>query len=323
MILRHALVALALCSAACGLLRGNDNDADAPDAGRPAVDGGAAGNDAGPKSPPREPVLDVAYDEGAPADPQRALDLYPPASGTGAPVVVWVHGGAWTTGDKRNQLSDKVALFNGEGYLFVSVNYRLSPTPTASPAAGRVMHPVHAQDVARAVAWVKAHAAEYGGDGSRLALLGHSAGAHLVSLVATSPGFGGAHGLGPSAVRCTASLDTEGYDIPAVMADASGTQRALYENAFGTDPATWTAASPITHAKPGAAIGEFLIARRGNVGRRAAANAFRDALTGAGVAVQVVDVSGYDHEGVNDAVGKPGESVLTPALRDFFGNCLP
>lgn len=108
----------------------------------------------------------------------------------------------------------------------------------------------------------------------------------------------------------------------ASWADSS-TQSAVYVNAFGTDMATWTAASPLTHVTPGAGIGSFLIARRGNAARQAAANAFRDALTGAGVAVRVEDVSVYDHEGVNDAVGRPGETVLTPALRAFFAACLP
>ena len=297
---------------ACGLRRGNG--ADSPDAGSNAVDGGQ------PQA--RTPVLDVPYDDSAPGDALRKLDIYPPPSGSSAPVVVWVHGGAWMTGDKQNQLADKVAWANGQGLLFVSVNYRLSPAPTAPPAPGRVMHPVHAQDVARAISWVKAHAAEYGGDGTRVGLLGHSAGAHLVSLVATSSEFLGAHGLGPSSIRCTGSLDTEGYDVPAVMADATGTQRALYVNAFGTDEATWTAASPTFQVKQGAGIGDFLVARRGSAARVAAANAFRDALDQAGVPVQVVDVSAYTHEGVNDAVGQSGETVLTPALSAFFAACL-
>jgi acetyl esterase/lipase len=250
------------------------------------------------------------------------LDLYPQPYGERAPVVVWVHGGGWMLGDKANQLADKVTHFASEGVLFVSVNYRLSPQASDNPAPDRVMHPVHAQDVARALAWVKAHAAEYGGDPDRVALIGHSAGGHLVSLVATAPEFLGAHGWGPSAVRCTAALDTEGYDIPGAMAGAGALQRKLYENAFGTDPATWTAASPITHVKAGAGIGPFLVARRGSADRQARANDFRDALLAAGIPVTVVDVSAYDHEGVNDAVGRSGETVLTPALETFFDDCL-
>lgn len=267
-------------------------------------------------------MKDVPYDPSAPADPLRMLDLYPQPTGERAPVLIWVHGGGWQTGDKANQLADKVAWAAAEGLLFVSVNYRLSPPASANPPAGRVMHPVHAQDVARAIAWVKAHAAEHGGDPTRVALMGHSAGAHLVSLVATSQEFLGAHGLGPSAVNCTAALDTEGYDIPSTMASAGPVQRALYENAFGTEPATWTAASPLTHVKAGAGIGPFLLARRGSADRQAVANRFRDALTAAAVPVTVVDASTYDHDGVNDAAGKPGETVLTPALEAFFDGCL-
>jgi hypothetical protein len=84
----------------------------------------------------------------------------------------------------------------------------------------------------------------------------------------------------------------------------------------------WVEASPITHVRAGAGIGAFLIARRGTAARQAAANGFRDALVAAGIATQVVDVDAYTHEGVNDAVGQPGDTTLTPALRDFFAGCL-
>lgn len=307
------LLAASLVACAAPGTEAPDADGGRADLGMAVPDDGAA---------PRTPVFDIPYDESAPDDPLRMLDVYPPPTGAGAPVVVWVHGGAWALGDKRNQLADKIPFFASEGYLFVSVNYRLSPSTAGTPTPEAVRHPTHAEDVARAVAWVRVHAGEFGGDGARIALLGHSAGAHLVSLVATSPTLLAAHGLGPSDVRCTGSLDTEGYDVTAVLADATGMQRAIYLNAFGSDPAVWVEASPITHVRMGAGIGAFLIARRGTAARQATANAFRDALVAAGVAAQVVDVDAYTHEGVNDAVGQPGETTLTPALRGFFSGCL-
>ena len=127
------------------------------------------------------PVRDVAYQAlpGVAAGLQ-ALDLYPPCPGvTPAPVVIWVHGGAWAIGDKANSMADKVALWNGAGYAVVSVNYRLSPE-TGELDPGRVRHPLHAQDVATAIAWVHEHIAEHGGDPGRIALRDLDRGPHDV-----------------------------------------------------------------------------------------------------------------------------------------------
>ena len=86
----------------------------------------------------------MSYDiDSPPAVPaQNRLDLYTPAGARrgSRPVVVWVHGGGWQQGDKRNQILRKAGLFTGAGYVFASVNYRLSgwrrpparSTPTAS-----------------------------------------------------------------------------------------------------------------------------------------------------------------------------------------------
>ncbi len=149
-------------------------------------DGGSGGSGAGSASggaPVELETSDVSYDSSAPEDPLRTLDVYSlPSSAAAVPVVIWVHGGGWFTGDKANNMARKVELFNGEGYLLVSLNYRLSPEPKASPAPDRVRFPTHPEDVARAVAWVHENAAAYGGDPERIALLGHSAGAHLCRL---------------------------------------------------------------------------------------------------------------------------------------------
>src|SRR5262245_17271321 len=80
--------------------------------------------------PPSKPTT-VAYERisGVPAD-ATSVDVWAPAKACrpkgGAPVVIWVHGGAYQTGDKANRMADKVKLFTGRGYVLVSVNYRLS-----------------------------------------------------------------------------------------------------------------------------------------------------------------------------------------------------
>jgi acetyl esterase/lipase len=116
------------------------------------------------------------------------LDLYLPASGaTGSPMMIYVHGGAWILGDKREQGRPMLHYLARNGWVCASVNYRLSP---------RADWPEAVFDVKRALAWFKDHAGELGGDPDRMVISGGSAGGHLAALVALTaddrslqPGF--------------------------------------------------------------------------------------------------------------------------------------
>jgi len=99
----------------------------------------------------------------------------PPTSG---PVLVYIHGGAWIIGDKREQGIPMMHELAERGWVCVAVNYRLSP---------RATWPDHVVDCKRALMWVREHVAEYGGDPSFLAVSGGSAGGHLSALVALTP----------------------------------------------------------------------------------------------------------------------------------------
>ena len=121
------------------------------------------------------------------------------------------------------------------GSIVVSVNYRL--VPEADPLA-------QADDVAQAVAFVQRHAAEWGGDSSRLVLMGHSAGAHLVALLAAAPDIAKRGGATPW--LGTVALDSAAYDVPAIMEQP---HFPLYDRAFGSDRKLWLAASPSARLK--------------------------------------------------------------------------
>jgi acetyl esterase/lipase len=97
----------------------------------------------------------------------------------GAPVLVQVHGGAWMTGSKEQQGAPLMGHLAERGWVSVALNYRLSPRGT---------WPDHIVDVKRAIAWVKEHIAEYGGDPDLVVITGGSAGGHLSSLAALTPG---------------------------------------------------------------------------------------------------------------------------------------
>ena len=244
-----------------------------------------------------------------------SLDVYPMSAGCDAPVLVWVHGGGWRTGDKANQVRDKVRLAAEHGWVLVSVNYRLTDPTSPTP----VVYPTHNEDVAAAIAWVHDHVADYGGDPSRIAILGHSAGAQIVASIATDEHYLEAHGLALSDLRCAGALDTEGFDVASRATRGLGA--ALYRAAFGDDPATWADASPLLHVASGKGIPPFLVVERGTAARRAAQQRFADALRTAGVAVTVLDAGTLTHGQVNSRIGTPGDTVMTPPLVTFLSGC--
>lgn len=110
------------------------------------------------------------------------LDVYLPADGVpdgGAPVLLQVHGGAWTIGNKDQQGIPLMQHLAAKGWVCVAINYRLAP---------RNPFPAHVIDVKQAIAWIKANIAAYGGDPDYVAITGGSAGGHLVALAALTPG---------------------------------------------------------------------------------------------------------------------------------------
>ena len=266
------------------------------------------------KACPKQPTKNVQYRKVKGVDPTLlSVDVYPPKTGCPAPVVVWVHGGGWQIGDKSNQMTDKVQLLNDLGYVVVSVNYRLTDPSTSDP----VQYPMHAEDVAAAVAWVDDKIAKYGGEPKQVALMGHSAGAQIVANVATDPQFLAEYDLALDDLACVAPLDTEGFDV--TRQGQFGTQ--LYLDAFGTDPQLWADASPINHVTRGAGIPPHLLVRRGTVPRQRVLDEYANALTVAGVPVTIVDARGLSHNQVNSQIGAPGDTVMTPAVTSFLADC--
>ena len=268
-------------------------------------------------------ILDVPYLETQ--DPAQRLDLYgvetvPRASSLRRPVVVWVHGGAWRHRTRRDEGARLAAFFDAAGYLFASVDHRYAPNPPDVSSDSALRHPTQVEDVAAAIAWLHSHAAEYGGDPSRLLLMGHSSGAHLVTLAAVHADYLRRAGVPRHVIRGVASLDVRAYDIPTLLADADPDVRLMYVNAFGDRPERWRDASPITHLS--FTPPPMLVAVRGDAESRELKQAFAAALRRAGGVARLLDVSELSHADVRDALGVDGDSVVGPAVLAFFADVL-
>jgi acetyl esterase/lipase len=186
------------------------------------------------------PVRNIAYrelyqGENASKDKNK-LDLYLPRGERDFPVVFFVHGGAWRNGHKDyfGVYSTFGMSLARQGIGAVVPNYRLSP---------EVRHPDHIKDVAKAFAWTCRNIAKYGGRADEVFVCGHSAGGHLVSLLATDDSYLKAEGLTLRAIRGAIPLSGV-YAIPEV--------NDLFNSMFGNDAKVRRDASPILHARPDA-----------------------------------------------------------------------
>ena len=137
---------------------------------------------------------DLSYGNG----PSKTLDLYIPKRVTQdpLPVIIFLYGGRWTDGKKR-QYAFAANTLAQEGFFVAVPDYRKYPD---------VKFPVFAQDGAEAVAWVHDHIGSYGGDRGQIFLSGHSAGAHIGALIAADPKYLGAHHKSRSVITAFAGL---------------------------------------------------------------------------------------------------------------------
>lgn len=173
-------------------------------------------------------ISDIAYGQ----DDKQRMDVYIPVSAKGTPVIFMVHGGAWRIGDKaaRGVVANKVARWVPKGIIFISANYRLLPDADPLTQAG---------DIILAIKKAQAEVEKWGGDPAKFILMGHSAGAHLVSLVSADPQK--AYKAGAKPWLGTVSLDSAAYDIVEIM---KSEHYRFYDNAFGKNPVLWKSASP-------------------------------------------------------------------------------
>ncbi|MBP1632837.1 MAG: carboxylesterase family protein, partial [Acidobacteria bacterium] len=189
--------------------------------------------------------------------PQQVADRYrPPAAGAAAPVLVQVHGGGWTSGRRGWQGRPLVHRMAQQGWVVFDLEYRLSP---------RATFPDQLIDLKRAIAWIRATAAEHGADPSFVAVAGGSAGGHLAALAALTAGDP-AYQPGFEEADCTVQACVPVYGVHDWLDDAGRPKWPYLASHVlkvtpEADPEAWRRASPVRCAR--AARPPFLVAHGG------------------------------------------------------------
>ena len=255
-----------------------------------------------------------------PAQDRQVLDVYSPRAAKNLPVVLWIHGGGWETGDKAS-VDIKPQVFMDKGFVFVSTNYRLLPDVDMATIV---------RDVAKSVHWVHQHIAEHGGDPRRLFIMGHSAGAQLAALICIDDRYLKAEGLSLAIVKGCVPVDGDTYDLPAIIEMAETRRRVHgqpqakfgHREKFGNDPAKHRDFSAVTHVANDKGIPPFLILHvADHPDTSAQAQRLGSVLKTAGVPVRVLAAKETTHNKISAQLGLPDQPT-TKALFEFVGEAL-
>jgi len=189
------------------------------------------------KSRARLVASDVVYVDGS-SDDKHRLDVWAPDGARGAPVVIFVHGGYWRSGD-RHYFTPVTGLYGNVGVALgdmdvvtVVPSYRLFPTvATVEPML---------DDLAAAIRWTHDHVADHGGDPDRIVLAGHSAGGHLLLQLVTAPEALASRGVERRWVKGVAPVSGIFDVVRATRQAEDELRRDLWQPLFGHDPEGWS-----------------------------------------------------------------------------------
>lgn len=240
-------------------------------------------------------VKDLAYG----ADRLQKLDVYRGASPKNASLIVMVHGGAWMVGDKTysNVVKNKIAYWIPKGYIFISINYRMSRKPNPLDQL---------DDMALAMSYIQKNAAAWGGDSKKIILMGHSAGAHLVSLLTADLQFVKRRNVQPW--LATIALDSAAFNVVETMENK---HFGFYDKVFGSDKKFWEDNSPFHRLKKGIPP-MYIVCGSRRHDSCPQANAFMKKSQDLGNRVEVLSVD-MKHGPINGDLGDNSEYTKTVA----------
>jgi len=246
---------------------------------------------------------------------RQVLDIYSPNAAKNLPVVFWIHGGGWQTGDKSSvQLKPK--WFMERGFVFVSTNYQLLPTVDMGTLT---------RDVAKALGWVHKHIADHGGDPNRILVAGHSSGAQLAALLCTDERYLQAEHVSFTSLIGCIPVDGDTYDVPAIIETAETRRRVHHlppskyghREKFGNDPASHLDFSAVSHITKSKNIPPFLLLHvASHPDTTAQAQRLAAVLKEADVPVTVFGAQDTGHVKLNNDLGLPKDPA-TAAMEVF------
>jgi len=251
-----------------------------------------------------------------PAHERQVLDIYSPDGAKDLPVVFWIHGGGWQSGDKT-MVANKPEWFMERGFVFVSINHRLLPSVEMEALIG---------DVAKAFGWISRHVAEFGGDPGRILVGGHSSGAQLAAILCTDEGYLKAEGVSFNCLIGCVPVDGDTYDIPAIIEVAETRRRVHHQpqaefghrQKFGNDPAKHLDFSAVTHVAKDKGIPPFLILyNAAHPDNSAQGQRFGAVLKKSNIPVTLYACKDTNHSKLNDDLGLPDDPT-TPLLAEFI-----
>ena len=231
---------------------------------------------------------------------KQKVDLYLQQSSTDAPLIVFVHGGAWRVGD-RSHVQSKPAFFNRLGYAFASTGYRLYPEVEVEQQA---------RDIAAAITILRKNADGLNYDGNNIILIGHSAGAHLAALLGTNPKY---LGRNFAAVKGVILLDGASYDIPAKLTENGQSKRLhrFFEKIFSKNPERQRALSPTTYSKSPNVPYWLAIYDSGRRASEMQSKKLISLLKSAGARTMIRGISDTNHRELNQELGTGKLSIDT------------
>ncbi|MDQ3171105.1 MAG: alpha/beta hydrolase [Acidobacteriota bacterium] len=259
-------------------------------------------------------ILDVPY-AGPGSTASQRLNLFLPER-TGWPLVVFVHGGSWDEGSKDLRVGGADIYNNIGRYLAANgigvavAGYRLLP---------HVTWQTQTADVAAAVHWAGAHAAEYGARPGCVFVMGHSAGAQLAVRTALAPASRGAGGETLPPICGVIGVSGAGYDLADQRTYDLGNDPRFYEKRFGGAPGWQRAASPITFVSSDTVSRiPFLLLYAGGETKalQRQTQLLHDTLRGAGASSTLVVVPGESHSRIVLTLSR-GDKTAGPAIVEF------
>jgi acetyl esterase/lipase len=236
-----------------------------------------------------EAILDVPYG----ADELQRLDIYLPRKATSParrPAVLWIHGGGWIEGDKRqgpNSISALSGLLVERGFVAFACNYRLRP---------KHLHPAQVDDVQRAVRWIRHNAEKYQVDPDRIGAVGISAGGHLACMLAVRETLARqSDGLDAYSSRVQAAVSLNGPTDLRASAESTPILTDVAQRLTEGDPERMADASPIAFVDKNSAPILFIIGDKDPLIPNSHATRMAEQMRKSGVTAEVLLLPGAGH----------------------------